>query len=372
MKDVMGIININEREDMLLGVTRHRPVATVPFGGRYRIIDFNLSNMVNSGIRNIGILTHNKHRSLFDHLRSGKDWDLDRRQDGLFIFPPDNLHYPMDVYKGDLQYFYNNLNYINKSRQKYVLISGSNVICNIDLTAAFEFHKEMKADITVIYSKSGLKNDELKNCTTINSIDNGRILDMKVDPAKTNGDKVVLDMYILEKSLLTDLIDACVSRGYYDLVKDGFIKNISMLNICGYPHRGYTAKINSLVNYYRHSMELLNPKVSHELFFEPGLIYTKVKDETPARYKTNCCVTNSLIANGCIIEGTVTNSILFRGVKVHKGAVVKDSVLMQMTEVEQDALLENVVTDKEVLITRGKQLRGDKNFPILIEKKIVV
>ncbi|MEG6615654.1 glucose-1-phosphate adenylyltransferase subunit GlgD [Peptococcaceae bacterium 1198_IL3148] len=372
MKDVMGIININENEDRLLGITRHRPVATIPFGGRYRIIDFTLSNMVNSGIRNIGILTHNKHRSLFDHLRSGKEWDLNRKRDGLFIFPPDNLQYPMDVFKGVLQYFYNNLNYINKSRQKYVLISGSNVICNIDLTAAFNYHKETKADITAIYSESGFTSHNLKDSTIINTLDNGRILDMEVNPTKIKSNRVALGLYILEKALLVDLIDACVSRGYYDLIKDGFIKNISMLNIYGYPHHGYTAKINSLVNYYRHSMDLLNPDIWQELFFKPGLIYTKVKDETPARYKRNSNVNNSIIANGCIIEGTVINSILFRGVKVHKGAVVKDSIIMQMSEIERNALVEYVITDKEVLITSGKQIRGDQNFPFLIEKKIVV
>lgn len=371
MKDVMGIINLNEREDLLQGITRHRPVATVPFGGRYRIIDFVLSNMVNSGIRNIGILTQNKHRSLFDHLRSGKEWDLDRKRDGLFIFPPDNIQYPLEVYKGDLLYFYNNLNYINKSKQKYVLITGSNIICNIDYRPVFNFHKNMQADITLIYKEVDSNINDFYNSTMINTIDNGRVIDMEVNPVNPKSNKLCLNMYILEKSLLVDLIDTCVSRGHYDLVK-GFIKNISMLNICAYPHNGYMARSNSLISYYKHNMDLLNPEIWQELFFKPERVYTKVKDESPAKYTKSSKVVNSLVANGCVIEGTVENSILFRGVKVRKGAYVKNCIIMQMSEIEQDVLVENIITDKEVVITAGKQLRGDKNFPVVIEKKIVV
>lgn len=365
------IITLNECEELLPGITRHRPVATIPFGGRYRIIDFVLSSMVNSGIRNIGIITQHKHHSLFDHLRSGKEWDLDRKQDGLFIFPPDNVKYP-DMYKGNLQYLYNNLNYLNRSRQKYVLLSGCGVICNIDYRQAFNYHQEMNADVTVLYKEVDLNNFDYQKCTIINSILNGRILDMEVNPVRPKSNKVSMDMYILEKELLIELIDACISRGYYDAIKDGLIKNISMLHVCGYHEKSYAAKINTLASYYRHSLELLKPEIWQKLFFKPGLIYTKIKDEPPAKYLNGCRVANSLVANGCIIGGNVENSVLFRGVRVHPGAQVKNSIIIQESIIEDGAVVENVITDKEVVISAGKQLIGDTTLPIYIGKNVVI
>lgn len=369
--NVMGIININDREELFYGITQHRPVATIPFGGRYRIIDFVLSSMVNSGIKNIGIYTSGKHRSLFDHLRSGKDWDLDRKRDGLFIFPPESTE--KDIYQGDLKCFYQNLPFLHKSKHKYVLISGGNIICNIDYRPVFKYHLSTNADITVLYKDIDDHHTDFSNGSFISKMDNnGRIIDMEINPVKPSSKRISLDMYFLEKSLLIDIIDACVSRGYYDFVKDGLLKNLGMLHVMGYPYQGYLARINSLDSYYRHSLELLKPEKRRELFHQSGSIYTKIKDEPPAKYIQDCKVANSLVGNGCIIEGTVENSILFRGVTIGKGAVVKNSIIMQRCQIKQHARVYNIIADKEVVITEGKQLQGDSNFPIYIKKMTVV
>ncbi len=374
MNDVMGIINLIESEDSLNGLTRHRPISAVPFASRYRLIDFVLSNMVNSGMKNIAILTQNKHRALIDHLRSGKEWDLDRKRDGLFIFPPDNIRCESGAdKKGNLQNFYNNLDYIHKSRQKYVLVSCSNIVCNIDYRRALDYHLKSNADITLLYKE--VKDDnrrDFSDSTRVTVADDGRVIDMEVKPGKINSNKVSLDMYIMEKSILIDLIDACFSRGYYDLVKDGFVKNISMLRVFAYPYQGYCARINTVESYYRNSMDLLKPEVWNKLFFKPGPIYTKIKDGAPAKYTDGSRVKNCLVANGCVVEGIVENSILFRGVKIRKGAYVKDSIIMQKTEIGENAVIKNVISDKEVFISAGKQLTGDKNYPVLIEKKSII
>lgn len=371
MKNVLGLINLHENEEFLKEVTRHRSLAAVPFAGRYRLIDFILSNMVNSGIYNVGILVPNKYRSLMDHLRSGKEWDLARKRDGLFILPPTHAHYAMGIYKGDMQHFYNHLDYIKRSAQQYVLIAGSHMVCNMNFCPAFQFHLEQQADITVIYKPEAECAGDFPRATAVR-LDGSRIVDMEVNPGKTTCSDISLEMYIMSKERLIEIVENCVSRGEFDFVKDGIIKNIGRLKISGFPHRQYVAKINSIQSYFKHNMNLLNPQVWQELFAKSDPIYTKVKDEAPTNYRQTAQVANSLIANGCIIEGRVENSIIFRGVRVHKGAYIKDSIIMQKSEIGEDAMLDSVICDKDVHITAGRSLKGDRNYLLVIEKGMVI
>ncbi len=383
MKNIMGMINLDAKEDLLEGITLYRPDAAVPFGGRYRLIDFILSSMVNSGVRNISIFTGNKHHSLVGHLRSGKDWDLDRKQDGLFVFHPENAQRGVGIYKGFLQNLYHNLDYIYRSKQKYVVISAGNVVCNLDLRPVLDFHLKTKADVTVIYKEEIFKKNFPHRGVMIDLRADGRVIDMidvEIEFAKSKRNwlfnkkfnKISTGIYIMTKSLLIDLINSSVSRGYYDLVKDGFIKNMTNLRIYGYLYPGYLAKIDSIESYYKHNLELLQQEVWRDLFFNPELIYTKVKDCPPAKYMKNANVSNSLVANACLVDGIVESSILFRGVQVARGALVKNSIIMQETKIEQNVRLENVILDKEVHITRGKMLKGGENYPLVVSKKKVI
>lgn len=371
MKNVLGLINLHENEEFLKELTRHRSLAVVPFAGRYRLIDFILSNMVNSGIHNVGILVPNKYRSIMDHLRSGKEWDLARKRDGLFILPPTHAHYAMGIYKGDMEHFHNHLDYIKRSAQQYVVIAGSHMVCNIDFTRAFQHHLDKQADITVVYCNNPGWASEAPRATVI-KLDDSRVTDMEVNPGKAKGDNMSMEMYVMAKSLLIDIVEGCVSRGEFDFVKDGIIKNIRRLNISGYRHDQYVAKINSIQSFFRHNMDILKPDVWQELFVKDRPVYTKVKDEAPTNYRREAEVHNSLIANGCVIEGQVENSIIFRGVRVHKGAHIRDSIIMQKCEIGADAVLENVICDKDVCITPGRNLRGEKNYLLLIEKGMVI
>ncbi len=374
MEKVMGIILLCDRDKYLKEITSNRTVACIPFYGRYRLIDFILSNMVNADIRNVGIFINNKLRSLMGQLGSGKEWDLRRKQDGLFILPCENdLN---RVLRGDVEYLYKHLDYLNNSAQDYVLISNSNMVCNIDFKKVFEFHKNIDADVTIVYKKedTNLENIIPDVCTTFETDSNNRITDMEVYPLKIRNNKLSMQMYFMKKDLLLDLIEFCITRGKCDLVKNGFLENIKKLKIYGFEYKGYLARIDSLINYYKYNMELLdfNYKTWMELFFSNGQIYTKVKNDAPTKYYENCSVEKSIISNGCLIDGKVENSILFSGVKVKKGAFIKDSIIMANTIIEKDTFLENVILDKNVSISQSKNIKGDISYPMYIEKKTVV
>lgn len=372
MLDYMGIINLSEREDNIKELTYSRPIASIPIGGRYRVIDFALSNLVNAGVQNVSIFTQNKYRSLLDHLGTGKAWDLDRKNDGMFIMTPMFNYYTLGIYRGDIENFKNHIDYVHLSRQNNVILTSSNMVCNVDYGAAIKQHWETGADITVIYKKSDNCTEDFYQCNTLSLEGSGRITGADINLGKKNENNISMEMYILKKSLFLDMVHTCVSRGDCDYFRDAVFKNLDKFKVYGYEYKGYLACINSIQSYYKASMQLLDINISRELFFKHGLIYTKVKDEPPAKYTENARVVNSLVANGCIIDGNVENSIIFRTVRIHKGATVKNSIIMQNCVIEEDALLRNVILDKSVRITKEKQLKGDESYPIVIEKKAII
>lgn len=373
MRDTMGIIYTGDSNVSLQELTIFRSVAAVPFGGRYRIIDFILSNMVNSEISNVGIITQNNYHSLMDHLDSGKQWDLDRKKGGLFILPPYVSHDNVGWYRGEVDAFHSIMSYIRKSPQQYVLISGSSMVCNLTYDNAMEFHRDNKADITILYKEENkASKEELSKHTLIRTNEDNRIWDIEVMPAAPKSKKISMEMYIIEKQLFEYLVEECTARGQHDFIKDVLIKKMDKLKIYGYPYTGYLAKIDSIQSYFKHNMELFNEENFFDLFHNAGLVYTKVKDEVPAKYGCNAKADNSLVADGCIIEGQVENCILFRGVKIAEGAVVKNSIIMQDTEIQEKAYLENVILDKEVIIRKGKHLVGQESYPVVIRKKAVI
>lgn len=373
MRDTMGIIYTGDSNVSLQELTLHRSVAALPFGGRYRVIDFTLSNMINSGITNVGLITQNNYHSLMDHLDSGKQWDLDRKTGGLFILPPYVSHDNTGWYRGEVDSFHSNMSYIRKSPQKMVVISGSSMVCNLTYEAAMEFHRDNMADITVIYKEEkNATKEELSKHTLIRTDLENRIYDIEVRPTVPMSDKVSMEMYILDKKLFEYLIEECAARGQYDFNKDILIKNKEKLRILGYPYDGYLAKIDSIQSYFRNNLDLLNPENFKELFKDEYPIYTKVKDEVPARYGDNASAANSLVADGCVIDGVVDNCILFRGVKIGKNAVIRNSVIMQETEIQERAILDNVILDKEVIVRKGKRLMGQESYPVVIRKHSII
>lgn len=328
---MIGLIDATTSFGDLKELTMTRSVASVPFGGRYRLIDFALSNLVNSGVQSVAVFPKYQYRSLMDHLGSGKDWDLNRKRDGLFFFPPP-FNSQNDHLASVLHYFKYHKDFFDRSTQEYAVIVRSNTICNLDFKDVLHRHIETGADITEICK---------------------------------NGEE--LGMYILKKSLLLELIDSQSNDSYKTLGK-AIEKFSQKLNLHTYEYDGYAVIINSVHDYYRYSLELLQPDIMEHLFSYENPIYTKVKDEPPTRYSKDAIVRNAQIANGCIIEGHVENSIIFRGVKIGKGAVVKNSIIMQKSQIGEGAVLEGVILDKDVMIEKSVTLRGNAESPVVIPK----
>ena len=372
MKDVLGIVNNTKNEERLCQLIKGRSLATIPFAGRYRLIDFYLSNMVNSGIENVGILVKKNYRSLLGHVRSPKEWDLDRKNDGIFILPPDNENQHWGNVRGDLEVLQGNIDYIIRSKQKYVLITSSNIICNIDYKEAIENHKANENDITVIYKTLNSSIKDVLDYTQVKIDGDNKVTDMSINTNEIDGGNVSLESYIMEKSLLMDIIYECISKGEYDLVQDGIVKNLKNYKVYGYEFSGEVFNINSVQSYYDHSMKLLDNNIWNELFFNTNPIYTKMKDLAPVKYGECSDVSNSLIANGCVINGEVKNSIVFRNVRVEKGARIENSIVMQNTVIDKGSVLENIIVDKDCFISRDQKFKGSKEYPIVIEKNTII
>ncbi len=371
MHSIMGIITNTKSEEILAELTQHRCMSAVPFGGRYRLIDFGLSNMVNSEVRNVGIITSNKYRALIDHLGAGKEWGLDRKSDGLFYLPSISTGVFRKATKFDLRDFYANFDYLEKCKQDYMIISGNNMICNCNYSKAFRYHLEKKADVTLCYHEEKHYNPEHKELNFLELDEKGRVISIDKMPNKLGNNKVSMETIIMERKLLLKIIQAALSAGNWDLT-DLLVENIEDLRIFGYEHQGYLGIITSLSSYYRHNMDLLDPEIWNELFFGNGPIYTKTKDSPPSKYWKEAEVKNSLVATGCSLRGEIDHSILFRNVDVARGVKIKNSIIMQKCSIGENVSLENVILDKEVVIRKGTVLKGEADQPIVISKKTII
>jgi len=365
LKTVVGIINLQESNDLIRELASTRAVEAMPFAGRYRVVDFSLSNMINSGINTVGLMLPDYSRAILDHVRSGKDWDLARRRDGLTYLP---AALPgTDARKGDLKDIYANLDFAELSDKKYVLFVNGSYVYNIDFNEVLDFHKKSGADITMICKT--VEADKPGHTVVIETSGNGVVTDLAETNGVKQGQKAVLSAYLMPVPTFAYIVRTAYERGGQDFLIDGIMKHAKDQKISAYEHKGYVARINSNESYYKANRDCLNPDIWTELFMNPDRpIFTKVKDEVPVQYKDTAEVKNSLVANGCIIRGRVENSIIFRGVQIGKGAVVKDCVLMQRCQVEDGARVENVICDKNVMITKNRWLKGVETFPYIIKK----
>lgn len=368
MKSVMGVINLQEDKKLIRELTANRAVESIPFAGRYRLIDFALSSMVNSGIKNVGIMLPGNARSVLDHLRSGKDWDLARRHDGLFYLPA-----PADAdisRKGDLQNYYANLDFFEHSDQKYVLIAEGSFVYNLDFDKLLRFHQNTGAEISLVYYTSD--HEEVGQNVVIETAGNGLVTDISEKQAIFDGSKVSMSVYLMEKRIFVEMVRNAYEHSGNDFLRDGIIRHAKDYGIYALEHEGFVAHVDSTAAYYKANMEVLKPENWEKLFMGENPILTKVLDGVPVQYKATADVKNSLIANGCIIRGSVENSVIFRGVHVAEGVKIKNSIIMQKSDIQEGALLENVICDKNVVITKDKWLKGASNYPLIVTKNVVI
>lgn len=368
--NAMGIIFSNIHDDELRDLTDVRAFASVPFGGRYRMVDFVLSNMVNSGIFQVGIITKDRYLSLMDHLGTGKAWDLDRKRSGLFIFPPYAASPHSGVYRGRLEALAGVMTFIRRSREKYVIFADCDIICNMDFTEIIRAHEARGADMTMVYSKGtgneGQGSSERSVCYLMD--DQERISGLTVQNVQPGEQNVGLNIVVMERTLLERIVNESVAFSLLNFYRDYLQKRLGDYRVYGYRYDGYYERIHSLESYFDANMRLLDASVREELFTRHGLIYTKVRDSVPTRYGHSAIVKNALIADGCVIDGYVEDCILFRGVRVAPGARLYKSIIMQDAIISNDANLEYVIVDKDVMVKPGRRLMGYQSYPVVLRK----
>lgn len=373
MGNVMGIIFANTHEEDMHDLTKLRTVGSVPFGGRYRLIDFPLSNMVNSGIMNVGVITKSNYLSLLDHLQSGREWDLLRKDGGLVVLPPFSRA-EAGKFKGSLAALAGAIGYITDIKAEYVVMSDSNIIANMDYREFVEAHKKSGADVTAVYFREQCTGDDVLKRTIYGIGADGRINEVLIRPKNfADGEYAVsANIFVLGKKFFEDIINEAAAKNLIDFEIDFLQKRINDFNIRGYEYKGYYDQLDSVLDYFKANMNMLNADIRSKLFLPFTPIYTKIRDEAPVKYGIDSSVTNSLIADGCIVEGTVENCILFRGVTIGKGAIIKNSIIMQDTVIGNGCEINYTISDKDVTIADQRVLQGSEQYPVFINKGTVI
>lgn len=365
--NVLGFVLAGTLEDKLSEIASSRTTASIPIGGKYRLIDFVLSNMSNSGINNVGILAENNYQSLMDHVGSGGAYDLSKRRSNLTILPP----YGGKSFGSYVEAIYNMHGYIEHGREEYVLLAPGNLVTNIDYSEVFDFHSKKNADITIVYYRGAVPSG-YEQPVTLDIAQDGKVEQVYTKPEISQGDfNQYLGTMLIKKDILMTEIRNALSVNQLDfrrLIQDAAIK----YNVYGFRNNGYCAPISSINDYFRFNMDLMKKEVRDQLFNPKRPIYTKVRDDAPSKYGLSCKVTNSIIAQGCVIDGEVENSVISKGVYIGEGAKVSNSIVMQDTKIGCNTNLNYVIIDKDVTVKDGRSLMGFDSYPIYIAKKSVV
>ena len=371
--NALGVIFPNSYDALVPELVNVRLMASITFASRYRLIDFILSSMAHCGINNISVMVNNNYHSLMDHLDSGREWDLVRKNGGLHIFPPFAEKTSAKPYIGRVGALASLLDFLRDQKEKYVVITDTNIVVNFDFKAMIQSHIDSGADVTVAYNEQEIPESLMKNQSNDKGfyynfdIKDGRVTKIYVNSRDAGVKNFSMNIFVVERELLIDLINTASVRGQEYFERDVLLPQLGKLNVQAYKYDGYMARIWDTKSYFDENMRLLDD-YNLDALFSGAPIYTKIRDDNPTRYIEGAKVQNVMAADGCVIEGEVENSVLFRGVKVAKGAKVKNSILMQGSVVEAGANIEYLVMDKNVTITAGKEMKGTGSFPVYIGK----
>ena len=361
----MGLVLATQSTKEIRGLTKSRAIATIPFGGRYRILDFALTSLTRGGVKNVGIVIPNDgSRSLRDHVRGGQFWDLNRKDGGIFFLSPTD---DKERFKLNLDNLKNNIEYLKKSKEENVIIYPSNLVANIDIKKIIEAHEESGKDLTIVYKSVEKTIKEYKGCTTIIKEDEKLRFGIVVNAEEITN--VSLDIKIIKKSLLIDLLKLGLQGGLRANLNSIIETNIDKISTNLYEYEGYGRFIKSTQNYFTVNKDLLNKEIRFDLLSANGGISTKINDTPPAIFEVGSKVSNSLIANGCKVKGEIKNSIIGRRVVIGKGAKIENSIILQSCTIEDGAEIKNVIIDKNVTVGNLQQVIGTEEFPLVVEKK---
>lgn len=365
-----GVIFPNLHDEVLPELVCRRTMASLPFAGRYRMIDFCLSGMANAGITNISVVAAKNYQSLMDHLGAGREWDLSRKRGGLVIFPPFGRE-GNGSYNGRIESLSSVLTHLEGLTEQLVVLSDCDIAFNMDYKALLAAHQACGADVTAVYQRCEVP-EGLRDNAAFTFDDEGFAKSIRINEYKKGLRNLSMNVYVMGRQFLIDMVRESMVRGNTHLVKDYLAPSLRTVKVFGYEFDGYSARIYNMQSYFAESLRLLSAQSLQQLFPQDRPISTKVRDEAPVRYAIGAKCTGSMLADGCIIEGEVENCVLFRGVRVGKGARLKNCVIMQGSQIEEDVVLENVITDKNVKVCAGQTLRGAASFPVFIAKGCTV
>lgn len=362
-----GIIFSNIHDEELHEITTKRTMGAVPFCGSYHLIDFALSNMRNSFVESVGVIAKNNYQSLIDYVKSGKEWDMSRKRGGLFIFPPfGRLH--SGYYNNKIEALFGILTFIKDAKTDYFVITDCDIICNFNWKIPLEYHILKKADITIIYFNENQKHDPSVKETVYSISDDGYVNDIQINQHAKPNDCIGSNMWIISKDFLIAMIEDATAHNLENIERDIMQKKLMQYKIAAWKYKGYINKINSIFDYYCANMNMLNQSIREDLFYKHGHIYTKVEDDIPTRFGSNAKVSNSLIADGCLIEGSIENSIIFRNVHVGKGSIIRNSLILQSSTIGNNVNLNYVLSDTDVMIRDNCTLAGHDLYPFYIKQ----
>ena len=369
--NALGIIFSNIHDSNVPELTSNRTMAAIPFGGRYRLIDFVLSSMVNSGITHVGCITNRNYRSLMDHVGSGKEWDLARKNGGFVLLPPFGEIDSTSLYSTRLEALKTVLGFIMRSNEEYIILADSNSVFNMNFNDLLRFHVSENADITMLYVKKSASEISGTNNAILKLDENNRVKEIAIDPRMNGKVNIYGNIVVMKRTMLVSLVSEAISHGRRHFLNDVIGKNVNRFKILAYCYDGYYEEISSLKRFYDVNLGLINPETRNKLF-GAAEIYTMIKDSAPTKYGANAIVKNSLISDACVIEGEVYNSVLSRGVKISRGTVVRNSILMKGTITGENVELNAVIADKGVVVRDRRCLSGAENFPFYIPKETVI
>ena len=348
-------------------LSRKRAIAAMPIAGSYRSIDFSLSNMTNSHIKKVAVLTQYNSRSLNEHLSSSKWWDFGRKQGGLYIFTPTITAENSDWYRGTADSLYQNLDFLKNSHEPYVILAAGDGIYKLDYGKVLEYHIEKKADITVV-CKEMPEGTDVSRFGVVKVDENNRILEFEEKPMVTDSRLVSCGIYIVRRRQLIELIERCAEEDRYDFVNDILIRYRNLKQIYAYKMEGYWNNISTVEAYYRTNMDFLKPEVRDYFFRQYPEIYSKVEDNPPAKYNPGSAVRNSLISSGCIVNGEIENSVLFKKCYVGNNCVIKNSIILNDVYIGDNTRIENCIVESRGTIQANQNYVGDPNrIQVIVE-----
>ena len=363
----IGIILAGGNNHRMKELSSKRAIAAMPVAGSYRSIDFSLSNMSNSHVQKVAVLTQYNSRSLNEHLSSSKWWDFGRKQGGLYIFTPTVTAENSYWYRGTADAIWQNIDWLKQSHEPYVVIASGDGVYKMDYNKVLEYHIDRKADITVV-CKEMPQDTDMSRFGVIKADETGRVMDFEEKPMATDAHLVSCGIYIIRRRQLIELIEKCAEEDRYDFVRDILVRYKNVKRIYAYKMDTYWSNISSVESYFRTNMDFLKPEIRDYFFKQYPDVYSKVQDLPPAKYNAGANVKNSLVASGCIINGTVENSILFKKVFVGNNCVIRNSIILNDVYLGDNTCIENCIVESRDTIRANSRYVGEDGVKVVIEK----